>query len=422
MLDLEVIPERSLGCEHWEFILGMQFSQAVCICMSQVAIMKRVQVIYNENDPLASDLILSLTLDGIRLLFDSVSQRLKVIEIFAMNLIKLKYCGLVFNSSDVIPTIDQIDHSFGATHPGIYDPEKRIFTLNFRGLSFTFPVEQASEPRCVRGLGSLQFTNGASPVASKMFIFSGNSLIDSKPPPLPISCFFSHPYLQGLEVIRHNGCTSGIKLSLICEGPSQVLEPRRHACVQELCFGASAEDVLTLLGAPSRVFYKDEDKMRIHSPQAHRRAPASFSDYFYNYFTLGLDALFDGKYHKLKKFVLHTNYPGHYNFNMYHRCEFKLQLPTKPISTDNSKLIDLSPTFITVSAYSRWDEVCEKVQPSSRPIVLHRSSSTNTTNPFGSTFCYGVEDIIFEVMPNNLIASVTLYASDDNLPLQGQES
>ena len=22
MLDLEVIPERSLGCEHWEFILG----------------------------------------------------------------------------------------------------------------------------------------------------------------------------------------------------------------------------------------------------------------------------------------------------------------------------------------------------------------------------------------------------------------
>ena len=50
-----------------------------------------------------------------------------------------------------------------------------------------------------------------------------------------------------------------------------------------------------------------------------------------------------------------------------------------------------------MTAYSRWDEVCEKVQPSSRPIVLHRSSSTNTTNPFGSTFCYGVEDIIFEV-------------------------
>ena len=75
---------------------------------------------------------------------------------------------------------------------------------------------------------------------------------------------------------------------LLDEGPSQVLEPRRHTCVQQVRFGATAEDVLTMLGAPSRVFYKDEDKMRIHSPQAYRRAPAPFSDYFYNYFTLGL--------------------------------------------------------------------------------------------------------------------------------------
>lgn len=126
--------------------------------------------------------------------------------------------GLVFNSTDVIPTIDQIDHSFGATHPGIYDSEKRIFTLNFRGISFMFPVEQASESRYVRGLGSLQFANGSSPIASKMFIFNGNSLADSKPPALPISCFFSHPYLQSLEVIRQNGFTCGVKLSLLCEG------------------------------------------------------------------------------------------------------------------------------------------------------------------------------------------------------------
>ena len=29
------------------------------------------------------------------------------------------------------------------------------------------------------------------------------------------------------------------------------------------------------------------------------------------------DILFDAKTHKAKKFILHTNYPGHYNFNMY---------------------------------------------------------------------------------------------------------
>ena len=37
------------------------------------------------------------------------------------------------------------------------------------------------------------------------------------------------------------------------------------------------------------------------------------------------------------------------------------------------------------------------VGPCERPVVLNRASSTNTTNPFGSTFCYGIQDIIFEV-------------------------
>ncbi len=28
------------------------------------------------------------------------------------------------------------------------------------------------------------------------------------------------------------------------------------------------------------------------------------------------DILFDASVHKVKKFILHTNYPGHYDFNM----------------------------------------------------------------------------------------------------------
>ncbi len=41
--------------------------------------------------------------------------------------------------------------------------------------------------------------------------------------------------------------------------------------------------------------------------------------------------------------------------------------------------------------------MAERLKPSERPVVLNRASSTNTTNPFGSTFCYGYQDIIFEV-------------------------
>lgn len=60
----------------------------------------------------------------------------------------------------------------------------------------------------------------------------------------------------------------------------------------QVLFGDTCEDVLSALGAPSRVFYKAEDKMRIHSPHAHKRDKTRRSDFFYNYFTLGLVSMF----------------------------------------------------------------------------------------------------------------------------------
>ena len=79
-----------------------------------------------------------------------------------------------------------------------------------------------------------------------------------------------------------------------------------------------------------------------------------------------------------------------------------------------------------MSPYSKWEGVAGLFNPAERPVVLNRASSTNTTNPFGSTFCYGYQDIIFEVctlyflplrssppflqvMPNGHLASLTLY-------------
>lgn len=55
-----------------------------------------------------------------------------------------------------------------------------------------------------------------------------------------------------------------------------------------MLLGHTAQDVATALGAPSEVFYKSEDKMRIHTPNALRRDTDTRSDYFFNYFTLGM--------------------------------------------------------------------------------------------------------------------------------------
>lgn len=93
--------------------------------------------------------------------------------------------------------------------------------------------------------------------------------------------------------------------------------------------------------------------MVIHSASDLRPRTTLCGDYFYNYFTRGLDILFDGQVcnlhhvfvsihselvtqlimetpsfllyfqtHKIKKFVLHTNYPGHADFNSYIKCNF----------------------------------------------------------------------------------------------------
>lgn len=64
--------------------------------------------------------------------------------------------GLHFNSPEVLPSIEQIEHSFGATHPGVYDAEKQLFVLNFRGLSFYFPVESKVHTVSTHKLGNLQ--------------------------------------------------------------------------------------------------------------------------------------------------------------------------------------------------------------------------------------------------------------------------
>lgn len=59
---------------------------------------------------------------------------------------------------------------------------------------------------------------------------------------------------------------------------------------------------------------------------------------------------------------------------------------------------DDSDEQVSVSAYSKWDSVSARLTPSERPVVLHRAGTTNTASPFGSTFCYGYQDIIFEVI------------------------
>uniref|UniRef100_H3B161 Phagophore assembly factor 1 n=1 Tax=Latimeria chalumnae TaxID=7897 RepID=H3B161_LATCH len=308
------------------------------------------------------------------------------------------FSGVHFNSQAIAPTIEQIDQSFGATHPGVYNATEQLFHLNFRGLSFSFQLDSWTEAP------KYEIPHGAT--VKRMYIYTGNSLQDTRAPAMPLSCYLGNVYAESVDVLRDATGPSGLRLRLLTagSGPGVLSDAKMRVFERCIYFGDSCQDVLSALGSPHKVFYKAEDKMKIHSPSPHKQVPSRCNDYFFNYFTLGVDILFDVSTHQVKKFVLHTNYPGHYNFNIYYHCDFKIPLTVKRDSAD------CQAEMCTLTSYSKWDSIHELLgHPTEKPVVLHRSSSPNNTNPFGSTFCFGLQKKIQKVMQNNHIASVTLY-------------
>ncbi|CAB4061552.1 unnamed protein product [Lepeophtheirus salmonis] len=182
MLDLEVVPEYGLISDNVELILGMHFSNAIAIIQHMVGVIKSVEILYSEKNPLGF-------------------------------LIQLKYGDHLFNCPEVTPTIEQIDQSFGATHPGVYDDEKKFFTLTFRGLSFEFPAGTEFQPSSYGGirreLGRLQFPVGESPRYPECLYIA--EMIYPKRKRLNLPCLALKPWLLfQKECLSLKRCTLGI--------------------------------------------------------------------------------------------------------------------------------------------------------------------------------------------------------------------
>lgn len=216
-----------------------------------------------------------------------------------------------------------------------------------------------------------------------------------------------------------------------------------HGCCVML--GDTCQDVLSAIGPPHAVFYKQENKMRIHAArEASCEDSAASPDYFWNYFALGIDLLFDGYAHTVRKIVLHLNYPDHDDFNDYERCHFYLYgadrraraardstggiwcfPPSVPAAAAKGTLSactnairdamqpaelaeeDGSGGAFVITPFTTWDVIRGHLgEPAEKPVVLARGASTS---PFGRTLYYGYPSVIFEVMRNNHLASVTIY-------------
>ena len=104
------------------------------------------------------------------------------------------------------------------------------------------------------------------------------------------------------------------------------------------------QDVWSELGRPCSISPKVGDAMLIHS---HPAAPPLSTDTVFSYFRRGVDILFHGHTQVVKKFVLHTNCPGHADFGAYIKCNFRITLPPGCLEGGGQ----------AITADTKWDQV-----------------------------------------------------------------
>ncbi|XP_067930486.1 phagosome assembly factor 1-like [Watersipora subatra] len=403
MLELEVTLSSLLN-NKLELSLGCPFCHSVSVLQQYDKEITQIEVWYSDENPLGNDLVLNLSNDGIKLIFDPYSQRVKMIEVYEMDKVSLRYHGKLFNSPSVSPTIQQISQSFGATIPctPVLDENRQMYVMNFRGLAFYFASENAT--------ANVGWDEDTGPSywdmkVIKMQIYRGSSAKTAQAPELPINLYTGVALLEKAQVQRSNNHFTSLDLTLKV-APARLDASEYTILSRQIVFGLSCQEVASRLGAPTRIFHKSDDKMKIHSSNP-QRWTTTRTDCIYNYFSLGMDLIFDGYCYKLKKLVLHTNYPGHYDFNIYTRCNFTIPL-SEHMELEHRMANPYQSDQLTVTPFTKWVDI----QPfGTRPksVSVTRKATINSSNPFEQTTCYGVQDMIFEVMKNKHIGSVVIY-------------
>ncbi|OAD08236.1 hypothetical protein MUCCIDRAFT_134472, partial [Mucor lusitanicus CBS 277.49] len=307
--------------------------------------------------PLDFDFIIALPANGLNLRYDGSLQRLKSVECYDPSKVKLVYQSSDVSSSRTIPTFLLIYKSFGPTYPGEFDSNQSIYTLKYPGLAFTFPIPVKHQNLYKSSTDlPLEFPDGTTPIASKVILYSNsNTWQQATVPPLA-------------KFIAESNASNSAK------------------------YGKLAQDILADLGKPSRTFYKEEDKMKIHSV-----TDTTPTDYFFNYFHLGIDILIDGGLHVCKKIVLHGNVPGHYDFQRYKM-------------TRMDYIIAMTQIYLDTSGRIPWEtsNAIKDNTPQQKPVILTRGSSEQ--NPFGSTYLTGYDEgVVMEVMKNGYVPTIVLF-------------
>ena len=272
-------------------VLGASLHDILTRFKSQPHLYPTIDVSYSPTTPLAAPLILKLSHNGIRLLFDGPDQRLRLIEILDFTKTPLSYKNVdivkITEPQDAYlaskplskstgPPFRHVYHKlFGPTFPGEYLPptsEETLsagtYILSYPGLAFSFPLQHSAWSEKVDFVSLL--SSSAAFSAQSLAIFNGSSWKDARQDLYTRPCI--HPRSLALTGRGREGSPDEIELVKIC-GAGLVEMIRRFSLPFRLMLGETTpQDLVAELGPPDAIYRKNDRRLSIHKTRARSRS------------------------------------------------------------------------------------------------------------------------------------------------------
>ncbi|KIJ70052.1 hypothetical protein HYDPIDRAFT_77123 [Hydnomerulius pinastri MD-312] len=374
-LDLDIRP----GSGIMMFELGSSLWSVITMLRGLQHLFPQVEVKFDPENASTTPVILHLR-PHFDLLFSAYHQRLHTICLRKFRdphpPITLRYKDSVICSGEEPLVKVQISRTFGPTYPGD--------ELRYPGVWFSFDDDAIGE-----GLkGSSPHSNSDNRSKEvKRIIVTQKEAQDGERDALDEVALCPVMYGDISRAVVKIG--NGVLLHF--HGPSS---PSLHIRLGE----TTAQDLNIDLGPPSKVHYKEDERMAIHSPN-----PQMEEDNFYNYFHHGIDFLISGQTHTVRKIVLHSNVPGSPLFQRYKRCPWELEGKPEDDEDDSPPSMRFTDKFEAISHF---------LSPRDPPpsMVLDRTEYEDTiTLPSPTSRLYGYSGVILEVNEASQVVAVMLF-------------